>query len=119
MIYVNKFDSPVQLVNHAQEVLKLVELDKKRLPEGQLLNGYIEFHNQTCPNPLCPLKKVKFSLNMFKAKNEIISKTDKRHTLVFDTMSRLFMLGIGKFPADIFIRIEFAMYTLRILKSKP
>ncbi|CAD8141052.1 unnamed protein product [Paramecium pentaurelia] len=119
MIYVNKFDNPVQLVNHVHEVIKLVEYDKKRLPQGQLLNGYIEFHNQTCPNPLCPLKKVKFSLNMFKAKNELVSKTDKRHQLIYDTMTRLFILGIGKFPTDVFIRIEYALFTLRILKSKP
>ncbi|CAD8150032.1 unnamed protein product [Paramecium pentaurelia] len=119
MIYVNKFDNPVQLVNHVHEVIKLVEYDKKRLPQGQLLNGYIEFHNQTCPNPLCPLKKVKFSLNMFKAKNELVSKTDKRHQLIYDTMTRLFIMGIGKFPTDVFIRIEYALFTLRVLKSKP
>lgn len=62
---------------------------------------------------------MKFSLNMFKAKNEIITKTDKRHSLVFDTMSRLYGMGISKFPSDVFIRIEYALYTLRVLKSKP
>ena len=34
MIYVNKFDNPIQLVNHVNEVLNLVEMDKKRLPQG-------------------------------------------------------------------------------------
>lgn len=119
MIYVNKFDNATQLVNHAHEVLKLVDMDRRRLPQGQLLNGYIEFHNQTCPNPLCPLKKVKFSLNMFKAKNEMVSKTDKRHQLVYDTMGRLFLLGMGKFTHDVFIRIEYSQFVLRVLKSKP
>jgi hypothetical protein len=56
---------------------------------------------------------------MFKAKNELVSKTDKRHQLVYDTMARLFIMGIAKFPADVFVRIEYAMYTLRVLKSKP
>lgn len=34
-------------------------------------------------------------------------------------MARLFLMGIAKFPTDIFVRIEYALYTLRILKSKP
>lgn len=51
MINLNKFDDAVQLVDHVNEVLKLVESDKKKLPEGLMLNGYIEFHNQTCANP--------------------------------------------------------------------
>jgi predicted transcriptional regulator len=64
------------------------------------------------------LKKVKFSLNMFKARNDAINKTDKRHALVYDTMTKLFLLGISKFPDDIYMRIAYSMYTLRILKSK-
>lgn len=49
---------------------------------------------------------------------DLSTKADKRHTLVYDTMSKLFMLGMTKFPHDIFIRIAYSMYTLRILKSK-
>lgn len=42
---------------------------------------------------LCPLKKIKFSLNMFKNRVDSVAKTDKRHALVYDTMSRLYNLG--------------------------
>ncbi len=55
---------------------------------------------------------------MFKARNDAINKTDKRHALVYDTMTKLFLLGISKFPDDIYMRIAYSMYTLRILKSK-
>lgn len=34
-------------------------------------------------------------------------------------MGRLYILGMGKFTTDVFIRIEYALFTLRILKSKP
>lgn len=90
MVDVNKFSNSVDLVDHANEVIKLIDYDKRKLPQGQLLNGYIEFHNQTCSNPLCPLKKVKFSLNMFKARNDAVNKTDKRHALVYDTLTKLY-----------------------------
>lgn len=34
-------------------------------------------------------------------------------------MARLYVMGIGKFPNDIFVRIEYSIFTLRVLKSKP
>lgn len=63
----------------------------KKTKSGQLLNGYIEFHNKTCLVANCPLKRVKFTNSVWKKakKNEVKgpnnnnnangSKTDKRY----------------------------------------
>ena len=61
----------------------------KKTKSGQVLNGYIEFHNKTCLVASCPLKKVKFTNNVWKkakkadanggGNNQNAQKTDKRY----------------------------------------
>ena len=45
---VNKFGSPEEVIDHINYVLSLIVQDQRKTVEGQLLNGYIEFHNKTC-----------------------------------------------------------------------
>lgn len=55
-----KFSSPEEVIEHSNYVQKLIKEDIKKGTTAHLLNGYIEFHNKTCLNAACPLKKVKF-----------------------------------------------------------
>lgn len=57
---VNKFLDAEEVIEHVNFVLRLIQNDMKKSKSGQLLNGYIEFHNKTCLLPGCSLKRVKF-----------------------------------------------------------
>ena len=58
---VNKFESAQSVIEHTNYVQRLIIYDQNKMINGQLLNGYIEFHNKTCLIANCPLKKVRFS----------------------------------------------------------
>lgn len=36
------------VVEHCKYVIRLIALDQNKSQKGNLLNGYIEFHNKTC-----------------------------------------------------------------------
>jgi hypothetical protein len=68
-INVNKFDTAHSVIEHTNYVQRLIIADQKKGKTGQLLNGYIEFHNKTCLQATCPLKKVRFqSINLLMIK---------------------------------------------------
>jgi len=50
-----------KVIEHSNYVQKLIRENMRKTSTAHLLNGYIEFHNKTCLNLACPLKKVKFS----------------------------------------------------------
>jgi len=48
----------LQVIEHSFYVQKMIKDDINKTSSGYLLNGYIEFHNKTCLNAACPLKKI-------------------------------------------------------------
>ncbi|EAS00830.2 PAS domain S-box protein (macronuclear) [Tetrahymena thermophila SB210] len=128
----NKFSSPEEVIEHANYVQKLIRNDMKKTSTSHLLNGYIEFHNKTCLNSACPLKKIKFSQNSQKknsgkvlqnkqqASNNIFNqkKQDKRYLFCYEMISKLFEAAIATYPQDVSLRIQYSIFLMKVMKSK-
>ncbi|EGR33844.1 PAS domain S-box family protein, partial [Ichthyophthirius multifiliis] len=125
-INVNKFQNPQEVIDHIFFIHQLIENDKRKSKSGQLLNGYIEFHNKTCIITNCPLKKIKFVSFTWKKQKQKISqneqqqnkKKDKRYQFCEELISKLFEINIQKFPKNIPLRIYYSVFLMKIIKNK-
>ena len=119
---VNKFDSAQEVIEHTNYVQRLIIYDQNKATNGQLLNGYIEFHNKTCLLQNCALKKVRFNSQTEKMLKQQMKSNkrfkDKRYLHTYEMVQQLFEMGIVKFPTVIALRIYYAVFLSEILKSK-
>ena len=78
-----------------------------------ILEGYLEFHKNTCNKDDCPLKQhhVPKTAILEQAGHLINSDGNSDHQLlIITTLSRMFFYAIKKFPNDANLRLAYSFY---------
>ena len=108
IINFNNLSSSIQCLNYIKKYLTII--DKKDISRNYQLifNSFIEKEEEKCTNKKCCLKKYLVSL----------SKGINSKFLLLQYAEKLFKIAISKFPEDIILKINYAIFLYTKINKK-